>query len=710
MSNIVCIDGKYYDFGTKNASFLLTASELRTLGIENYYFMLEVKYPQTGVQDIDPYNPNITEEEILKILVECKQNPWYYFREVVRVSARGIGKLPLYLHRAACAAIWCFMNSIDFELIQPRQTYKTTVLTAIMSYMMLFEYRDADIPYMHKTETRCKDNVALLRDCITNLPPYMNPWTNNKHLPGLQSLKYEGHNVSIATVSAAKSASVATDKMRGYSLYAWFVDECEFIPFMKAVIDGANPTIVQAKETAKKNGIRSCMMYASTPGDLETDEGREFQTIIDNMHRFNEKMYDLTPDELNAMFTIKDDDPIDKQPATIVYIEFDYKQLRKDEKWLQAQYTQAIATNTIGEYRRGVLLQRFRGADGALFDQADIDYIQQHVRRPDYTIFLLKRYNLYVYKHHIDHIDLNSRTPYFDTTIPYLIGIDIAGAKGGGDNTAIVITHPYTLEVVGELKSPYLGLIDLVKLIVALAEMIPRGIFIPETNNNGVSLVELIQGTDLEPRFYKDPRKDLTDNVVIDDTDPHAEMKHKAYQKRTIGTYVTPKIRDAMFELLKRYIKDYKELFYSSFLVSDICNLVRQKNGKIAAATGEHDDVVMAYNHTIYILNYGYDLTRYGIDKTKCKFEKVYEVLREHEETVAENTINNMLPYDTPTMYEEQLLHDLTNGTSTYVGDDGYDNYGYRPEQYDRSNGMKQKDDSDMSIAELQKWMNMQVF
>lgn len=223
MSNILCIDGKYYDFGTKNASFLLTASELRTLGIENYYFMLEVKYPQTGVQDIDPYKPNITEEEILKILVECKQNPWYYFREVVRVSARGIGKLPLYLHRAACAAIWCFMHSIDFELVQPRQTYKTTVLTAIMSYMMLFEYRDADIPYMHKTETRCKDNVALLRDCITNLPPYMNPWANNKHLPGLQSLKYEGHNVSIATVSAAKSNSVATDKMRGYSLYAWFV-------------------------------------------------------------------------------------------------------------------------------------------------------------------------------------------------------------------------------------------------------------------------------------------------------------------------------------------------------------------------------------------------------------------------------------------------------------------------------------------------------
>jgi hypothetical protein len=34
MSNIVKIKNKFYDFGTKNASFLLTAKELKELGIK----------------------------------------------------------------------------------------------------------------------------------------------------------------------------------------------------------------------------------------------------------------------------------------------------------------------------------------------------------------------------------------------------------------------------------------------------------------------------------------------------------------------------------------------------------------------------------------------------------------------------------------------------------------------------------------------------
>ena len=227
MSNIVRIDDydgtpRYYDLGTKNSSFLLTAKELKELGIKKWYQCLEVKYPNLGVQDIDPYDPNISPEEIGRILVECKHNPWFYFREIIKVPVRGCGSVPLYLHRAAHAAIWCFLNSIDFELVQPRQTYKTTIISCIMSYMMLFEYRNVDIPYMHKTEKRCTDNVGILRDYIMGLPKYMNPWANAKHPPGLQSLRYEAHNVGIAVVSAAKSESVATDKMRGYSLFSAF--------------------------------------------------------------------------------------------------------------------------------------------------------------------------------------------------------------------------------------------------------------------------------------------------------------------------------------------------------------------------------------------------------------------------------------------------------------------------------------------------------
>ena len=697
MSNIVRIDDDkgvphWYDFGTKNDSFLLTAQELKTLGIKNYYFMLEVKYPHLGVQDIDPYNPDISPEDIGKVLIECKNNPWYYFREVIHVPVRGSGALPLYLHRACCAAIWCFMHSIDFELVQPRQTYKTTGITAIMSYMVLFEYRNIDIPYMHKTEKRCTDNVGLLRDYIMTLPKYMNPWAANKHPPGLQSLKYEGHNVSIAVVSAAKSETVATDKTRGFSLFTWFVDECEFIPYMKAVIDGANPTIVQARETAKANGVRSCMMYASTPGDLETDEGKDFQKIIDNLPRFEEKFYDMSDEEIESMKTIdlSNENPDDsKPPLTMVYIEFNHVQLRKDAAWLRAQYYEAVAKSTLGEYRRGVLLQRFRGGEGSFFSQEDIDYIQQNIREPDYDIFLMKKYHLYVYKHNIRVPDLNSDTPYFDMSIPYLIGVDCATGKDG-DNTAICITHPYTLEVVGELLSPVMGGLDLMRVITMLAKMIPRALFCLESNLTGVDIIDFVQESQLENRFYHDPRAtELTKNIT-EPQNVQITLKQRAQAKKHFGTYVSTKTRKMMFNLLRNTLHDYRHLIYTKFLVKDICNLVDHKNGKIAAADGEHDDLVMAYLHTLYVLTYGYELGRFGIYKSLCTYEKSTQVMKEYEQSIEQDKVNNDLPSDNSLPYEAQLLHDLTSQLKNeYNNPGGYDEYGYKREQYNQ-NGLNQ--------------------
>lgn len=689
MSNILNIDGKWYDFGTKNSSFLLTAQELKTLGIKNYYFMLEVKYPNLGVQDIDPYDPNISAEDIGKVLVECKNNPWYYFREVLHIPVRGSGEIPLYLHRACCAAIWCFMHSIDFELVQPRQTYKTTGITGIMSYMFLFEYRNVDIPYMHKTEKRCTDNVGLLRDYIMALPKYMNPWANAKHPPGLQSLKYEGHNVSIAVVSAAKSETVATDKTRGFSLFTWFVDECEFIPYMKAVIDGANPTIVQARETAKKTGVRSCMMYASTPGDLETDEGKDFQKIIDKLPVFKESFYDLSDEEIEAMKNIDLDAPTDpntpqQTPLTMLYIEFNHTQLRKDRKWLLAQYYEALAKSTLGEYRRGVLLQRFRGGEGSFFEQADIDYIQQNIREPDYDIFLMKKYHLYVYKHDITVPDLTSSTPYFDMSVPYLIGIDCATGKNG-DNTAITILNPYTLEVVGELLSPVMGGLDLMRVITMLAKMLPRALFCLESNLTGVDIIDFVQESQLENRFYHDPRAtELTKNV-IEKQDTQTSLVQRAKAKRYFGTYVTSKTRDMMFNLLRNTLHDYRHLINTKYLVHDICNLVEHKNGKMAAADGEHDDMVMSYLHTLYVLTYGYELGRFGIDKSRCTYKKSNEIMKEYEQHVQEDKIDNSLPNDGSLPYEAQLLHDLTSSLrKEYNQPNGRDEYGYTHNQYNQ--------------------------
>ena len=699
MSRIVRINNRYYDFGTSNTSFLTTARELKELGIKNWYFMLEVKYPQLGVQDINPHDINISKENQGKIHIESKSNLWFWLREVARIPARGAPQpFKVGLTRASCAACWCYLHNIDFMICQPRQTWKTTIVELLITYAFIYELKNVDIPFMHLKEADTLRNAEMFRDYINALPPYMNPWYGRQKMPGLKSLKYDEHGTGIKILSSADSEVKAKDKMRGMTLFVGFIDEWEYIPYISSVIAGASPAIISGRKIAEESGGRACMMYASTPGDLETQTGKEAQRMIDATPPFSEQFYDFTDEEIKAHFegVEREGENGDKEQITMLYIEFDYKQLRKDEKWRQEQYLEAVRTNKLAEYRRGVLLERFRGGDAALFDQKDIDYIKENTKSWNYDVFLRKKFHLYCYKHDFKTPDITSATPYFDMNIPYLIGVDVS-AGGNGDNTAICVVHPYTLEVVAELQSPYIGLLDLMKLIIDIAKIIPNGVFCVETNSVGKAIVDFVQETGLEHRFYYDPKMDVAKNA-IEVKNPEDEMKLKANKKKYIGTYVTPAVRNNMMDLLKRHVKDYKHLLCTKMLATDITNLVKGKNGKIQAADGEHDDMVMAYLHTLYILYYGHELARFGIDKTKCVFEKVNNVIQEYENDLNEYTINNMKPYDAPTMYEEQLLHDLTN-----PGFRGVDEYGYSYDRYSHTTnrqGMTKNESDDYLSAE----------
>lgn len=684
MSNIVRIGDKFYDFGTKNRSFLQTAQELKTIGIKNWYFMLEVKYPQLGVQDIDPYDPAISKEDIGRVIIECKNNIWYFMREVAKIPAKGAPKpYDLCLTRASCAATWCYDHNIDFMLCQPRQTWKTTQIMLLCTYAFVFDLKNVDIPFMHIKEKDTLRNAGMFRDYVCELPSYMNPWYGRQKLPGLKSLKYDEHGTDISILSSADSDVKAKDKMRGMTLFVVSIDEYEYIPYIDSVIAGATPAMISGRNIARETGGRTCVMLSSTPGDLETQPGKAAQRMIDMTPRFSEQMYDLTEEELSAMFEgmVTEGEDGEKNPVTMVYIEFNYKQLRKTEKWLREQYNEAKRTNKLDEYRRGVLLQRYRGSGSVLFEKKDLDYMVEHQREPDHDIFLLKKFHLYTYNHQIIMSDMISETPYFDITIPYLIGVDVA-AGGDGDNTALCIVHPYTLEIVGELISPYIGVFDLMRIITEVAKLCPKGVFCVETNSIGKAIVDFIQETQLEHRFYHDPKLDISKNAITKET-PEMTVKRKAIEKGYIGTYVTASIRNHMFDLLKTHVRDYKHLLVSKYLVKDIVNLIRSKTGKIEAAEGFHDDMVMAYNHVLYVHYYGYKLERFGIDKTQCTFQKALKVISDYEDSLNEDLVNNMIPYENPDAFENIMLRDITSKDPMhFMGQSNQDEYGYRRQDY----------------------------
>ena len=94
--------------------------------------------------------------------------------------------------------------------------------------------------------------------------------------------------------------------------------------------------------------------------------------------------------------------------------------------------------------------------------------------------------------------------------------------------------------------------------------------------------------------------------------------------------------------------------------------------------------MVIAYLHTLYVLYYGFDLSRFGIDKSRCVFKKPAEVVKEFEKEQDENTVDNTKRYDQPTMYEGQLLEELMGQSSEPMISTmtGTDDYGYSAKDY----------------------------
>ena len=120
MGRIKRIKGRYYDTGTANKTFLQVASDLRTVGVKNYYFMLEIiDYSLVGV---DPYDENLPMDIISRIITECTRNIWYYLREVSKIPQPGGVSIHFKANRGNIAQIWCTIHGIDSWLCLPRRT------------------------------------------------------------------------------------------------------------------------------------------------------------------------------------------------------------------------------------------------------------------------------------------------------------------------------------------------------------------------------------------------------------------------------------------------------------------------------------------------------------------------------------------------------------------------------------------------------------
>ncbi len=621
VSDIRKIAGKYYDFAPTNKSFLQTAFELKQLGINNYYFPLQINDPK--VVTIDPFKPNITRQEIEALLHELKNNIWFYTRSVVRMRTDA-GVVPFGLHRGLTASIWSFSNNHDCCLCEPRQTWKTTgIIASIISWAFQLS-QNLNVHFFGKETDNTKRNLGHLKNSIELLPEWLQfkryQDTDGKVKKTRQSAEILENKLlhnKLEIHPKPTSLSHAQGMARGASAAIIYYDEIEHMPFFDEILSNSAPAFKTASDNARAAGKPFGRILSSTPGNLDTREGRTAKPIIDSMIPFTEKIYDMSPEQLLEykkayQIDYHSDDTKDRtrEVVDIFYAEFQYYQVRKNYDWVLEQYK---LTGDKFAIRREILLQRLRGSSDSPISPEDIEYLISNMIKSDNDLMINGKWRFRLYEHGQGMI--HGELKPLDETIPYLVGIDPASG-GGGDNTAITIINPHTLQIAAEFKNPYISGTDLCRLLISLVtEYIPKAVLIPEKNSMGIYLIQMIaEESSIKENLYWSESTRLLDDATEESAEDY-QLRLAANQWKKYGTYLTKKVRDAMLELLFKHVNECKQILNTEYLVDDICKLVRTSTGRIEATKGEHDDSLFSYLHAIYIWYTGDNLPFFGIDK-----------------------------------------------------------------------------------------------
>lgn len=275
-------------------------------------------------------------------------------------------------------------------------------------------------------------------------------------------------------------------------------------------------------------------------------------------------MYDKTEKEIEDYFDHQGEDC-----NRIVYIEYSYKQIGKTDKWLKYMSAKIGDALTV---RREILLQRLHGSSLSPYNQEDIEYIVQNEKKPIDELWLLDYYKFDIYKK-------------LDRKIPYIAGVDCSTGTNG-DNNAITLINPYTLEPDAEFESSYIGETMYENLLKELVKVLPRVVLAIERNSVGDGIIDHLLHSPIAGRLYYDKDRDLVQTNMKSNENIESMLKKQASIKTFYGVWTGPQSREDMFAILSRRVNENKEEFVSHNVIRDLSRLIKLSSGKIVAGPG----------------------------------------------------------------------------------------------------------------------------
>lgn len=376
--------------------------------------------------------------------------------------------------------------------------------------------------------------------------------------------------------------------------------------------------------------------------DLDTQPGNDSLQIINETYRWSESFYDENIDDVKEKI-------LRNSGNGIVYIEYQYPQLGKDEEWFK-KTCQTVLNNPL-KIKREIFLQRMRGSSQSPFEPEVLEAINELKGKIKEEFYINKLYRLDVYE------------PIRRDRV-YLVGVDVSNGYGE-DNSAVTIIDPYSLKPVAEFASPYISVSALSKFLISLVKKhVPRAILAIERNANGEAVMDLIRNSEIRHTLYFDNTKDLVGGGIDDKVDTQGFLKREAARRKLYGVWTGGKSRETMFSILDAHVNDFKDKFITNNIINDLYQLVRTKRGRIEAGSGFHDDSLMSYLVALYVYYHGNNLHRFGFvrgelpDDDERNKGMSYKELQEHLPSEIQDAFKNV-GFSTMEDYNQKLVDEI---------------------------------------------------
>ena len=604
---------QHYQWSTKNKSFIQLHNDLKQLGIKNNKFFLRLY--DTTLEGVDYFNPFMPLEMQARVFRECVVNPWFYLREICRVPVDGKpiipgGGAPFAIDRNSVASWLLFLNGISHFCSKPRQKGKTIDALSKINYAYHFGSLAGNFTFGNKDFQLNKMNLARLKTMRDLLPSYLQmkvaiTTETKKFDKGTENVTMMQNPItknSIILLPSASTADKADGIGRGYTAAIQFWDEFEWAPHNTRIIKAAAPAYKTASDNAKANGSVYCRIFTSTPGNLDSPAGQSAEEFIrgskygKGMLVWEDRMLDTPMKKIKQLV---------ESPAYngVVFVEHSWQQLKCTMEWYELQ-CQGVNYDP-EQIAREIQLKRLRGTSRSPFNRNEIMNLINGIVP------------------HISSVDLSENLSpiYFyeplKRNIPYIIAIDTAeGLKG--DNTTMIVINPYTEKIAAEFKSPFIRQDKMGKMVINfMMRYCPRSLVVVE-NNRGRECMHVIQDSPFGSRLWYD----------VDDFGGKEKINQKDNwdREKALGFNTNKATRSILMSTLEALVKEEPEKINGKFVVDDICALEKTNTGRIQAASGKHDDCVMAYLIGMTVFRQASNLDEWGI----------YRGMRQHEED--ENT------------------------------------------------------------------------